>query len=58
MLKNEFQIRAKLIVRNAKFGNFSEMANLLSVKSRVSSYLIVLFACFTLLLLRLPCIIQ
>lgn len=32
----------------AKFGNFSEMANLLSVKSRVSSDLTVLFERFSL----------
>lgn len=33
---------------DAKFGNFSEMANLLSVKSRVSSDLTALFARFSL----------
>ena len=33
---------------DAKFGNFSEMANLLSVKSRISSGLTVLFARFSL----------
>lgn len=33
---------------DAKFGNFSEMANLLSVKSRISSDLTVLFARFSL----------
>lgn len=33
---------------DAKFGNFSEMANLLSVKSRVSSDLMLLFARFSL----------
>ena len=33
---------------DAKFGNFSEMVNLLSVKSRISSNLTVLFARFSL----------
>lgn len=48
MQKTEFQTKNKLIVMDAKFGIFSEMGNLLSVKSRVSSNLTALFARFSL----------